>query len=306
MSIIRRLFERILTHEQIDILVRKRYAREGLFEPFPRGHFYSPLPDYEDVEERQAILFEREIDVIESVDLNTPKQLDLVRKLAALCGDFCWQKRKKTEHRFYLENNWFGEGDALSLYFMMRHFRPKRIIEIGSGYSSALMLDVNEHFLDHSISFSFIEPFPENRLNGLLRMQDHESCKIKRARVQDLPLSLFLELEANDILFVDSSHVSKIGSDVNYIVFDILPRLPRGVIVHFHDIIWPFEYPKQWIMEGRAWNEAYLLRAFLQYNREFEILLFNSYLGYRHASTMEELVPLFMENSGGSLWMVRK
>jgi len=104
-------------------------------------------------------------------------------------------------------------------------------------------------------------------------------------------------------LFVDSSHVSKIGSDVNRIVFDILPILKPGVLVHFHDVLWPFEYPLQWIMEGKAWNEAYLLRAFLQYNSHFEIVLLNSFVGNVFKEFMEANMPTFLKEPGGSLWL---
>jgi hypothetical protein len=97
-----------------------------------------------------------------------------------------------------------------------------------------------------------------------------------------------------------------VGSDVNYLVFEVLPRVQPGVLVHIHDIYWPFEYPAEWVLEGRSWNEGYLLRAFLQYNEAFDILLFNNYLGHRHGDFMREVMPLFMKNDGGSLWLQRR
>ena len=121
--------------------------------------------------------------------------------------------------------------------------------------------------------------------------------------VQNVPLAAFEELGDNDILFIDSSHVCKAGSDVNFLVFNVLPALAPGVVVHFHDIGWPFEYPLQWIADGRAWNEAYLLRAFLQYNRSFEILVFNSYAYRTFRSFFEKRMPLYLERPGGSLWL---
>ena len=106
------------------------------------------------------------------------------------------------------------------------------------------------------------------------------------------------------MLFVDSSHVSKMGSEVNHIVFDVLPALNQGVLVHFHDVFWPFEYPKDWLLVlGRAWNETYLLRAFLQYNDAFEIVLFTSYLAKRHTSAVEYLAPRLLEDGASSLWL---
>src|SRR6185295_14291779 len=118
-----------------------------------------------------------------------------------------------------------------------------------------------------------IEPYPD-LVKRLLRPDDFDRVQFIRSLVQDVPLKIFDVLEANDILFIDSSHVCKVGSDVYHELFRILPRLRPGVIIHFHDIFWPFEYPEDWLREGRAWNELYLMRAFLQHNEAYEILLF--------------------------------
>jgi hypothetical protein len=102
---------------------------------------------------------------------------------------------------------------------------------------------------------------------------------------------------------IDSSHVVKCGSDVNFLLSDVLPSLQPGVWVHFHDIFWPFEYPMDWLLEGRAWNEAYMVRSFLQYNSRFQIRLFNSFLGARHQDELARLFPLGVKDTGGSLWL---
>lgn len=114
---------------------------------------------------------------------------------------------------------------------------------------------------------------------------------------------MFSELKANDILFIDSTHVSKLGSDVNSIFFNILPRLNSGVIIHLHDIFWPFEYPASWIQDGRAWNEIYILRAMLQHNKDYSILFFSDYLRNTYFNWFSENVPLFLRNSGGNFWI---
>jgi hypothetical protein len=119
----------------------------------------------------------------------------------------------------------------------------------------------------------------------------------------DIGPQVFTQLEENDILFIDSSHVSKIGSDVNYILFNVLPKLNPGVIVHFHDILWPFEYPQEWINQGWAWNEAYMLRAFLQFNTKFQVSLFNSYVGHTFNDYLADNMPLMLEDTGGSIWL---
>ena len=123
--------------------------------------------------------------------------------------------------------------------------------------------------------------------------------------MQDVDVGRFAALEANDILFIDSTHVSRIDSDVNRIFFEILPRLAAGVLVHLHDVFYPFEYPREWVYEGRAWNENYVLRAFLQYNRAWEIRFFNNYLARRHPEAFFGALPLARENPGGSIWLAR-
>jgi hypothetical protein len=164
------------------------------------------------------------------------------------------------------------------------------------------MLDVNDSFLEGEISMTFVEPFPE-RLLSLMRNNDRTNHLIIEEMLQDVPVDIFQRLEANDFLFLDSSHVAKIGSDVVYFFAEILPSLNRGVIVHVHDIYWPFEYPEEWIFAGRAWNEAYLVRAFLQFNDSFEILAFNSYLALHHEDVMKQCLPRFLPGGGSSLWL---
>ena len=199
----------------------------------------------------------------------------------------------------------YSYADAICLYAMMRHLRPKRIIEVGAGHSSCAMLDTNEIFFDNSIALTFIEPHPESFLS-LLEHGDQRRIELLTSRIQDVDPGRFASLSANDILFVDSSHVSKVGSDVNYLIFKILPMLQSGVYVHFHDIFYPFEYPKAWICDlGIAWNEAYLLRGFLQYNQSFRIAFFNTYLERFYEKEIRDLMPLCFENTGASIWLRR-
>lgn len=175
------------------------------------------------------------------------------------------------KRRYFEDNTTYGEIDALTLYGMILQCKPKRIIEIGSGFSSAVMLDVNQYCFDNQIKLQFIEPFP-NRLKNLLKEQDNIS--LYDTFLQEVDKTIFDELESGDILFVDSSHMSKMGSDVNEIIFSILPRLKAGVYIHFHDIFIDFEYPQSWIKKGWIWNETYLLRAFLMNNYNYQIVFF--------------------------------
>ncbi len=268
------------------------------------GHFYSPLPDLTEVEAEQERIY-RLPQAINGIDLQPENQRDLLAQLLAYYPSFRWTEEPLRGHRYWLRNDYFGYGDAVILFSMMQCFAPGKIIEIGSGFSSALMLDTNDFFGDGGTRFSFIEPNPQ-RLSGLLTRKDRETVKIFEEKVQKVPLNFFDQLENNDILFIDSSHVSKIGSDVNHIVFEVLPRLKEGVLVHFHDIFYPFEYPLDWVREGRSWNEAYLIRAFLQYNEVYEIIMFNNYVGQRFRDYILDHAPLMSKNSGSSLWLRKK
>jgi hypothetical protein len=167
------------------------------------------------------------------------------------------------------------------------------------------MLDTNEHFLGGRCRLTFIEPYPDHRLLELTTAADHSRFVLIRSKVQTLDPAVFERLESGDMLFIDSSHVAKAGSDVNFLVFEVLPRLAPGVLVHFHDIWYPFEYPREWLDEGRAWNESYLIRAFLMFNPAFNIVLHNAYLTLFHQDYLAGAMPLYLKDKGGSLWLRR-
>ena len=268
---------------------------------WPPGHFYSPIPSLEEVERRKVEIF----DIprrIPGIHLNEEHQLNLLYELSRYYSEQPFSDHRTVGLRYFFDNPNFRHGEAIILYSMMRHTRPKRIIEIGSGYSSCAMLDINELFFDGSIICTVIDPDLELLLS-LIYDQDRNKLEIIRRQVQDVNLAIFSDLTEGDIVFVDSSHVCKIGSDVNYILFHVMPALSPGVLVHFHDICYPFEYPKEWVYQGRAWTEAYLLRAFLQYNNAFTIQLFNSFLGHYHRATLAAKMALCTQNPGSSLWI---
>lgn len=265
------------------------------------GHFYSPIPNLEEIRAREGELFGEPPPSLPGIALREREQLALLNQLAVLYRDQPFPRTKGTT-RYYFENGAYSYGDALFLHCMLRHLQPKRVIEVGSGYSSAVMLDTNELFLGGRAQLTFIDPDPTT-LRSLLRPDDH--VEFLQLRVQDVPLDRFDTLEAEDVLFIDSTHVAKTGSDVNRLLFDVLPRLKEGVYIHFHDVFYPFEYPKEWVYEGRAWNEDYILRAFLSYNGAFEIVLFANWLGQFQREWLEKEMPMVLENPGGSLWIRR-
>lgn len=292
-----------LTREEILIqfISCEEFKSRAASEEFvPSGHFYSAIPS---VEEREAFLSSDLSDDNEilGVKLNTQKQIDLLKQFKNYYDQCPFPEHKTEQFRYYFSNPAFSYTDALTLYSMIRNFKPKRVIEIGSGFSSCVMLDTSEYFFNGEINFTFIEPYPE-LLHSLINQADNRHTIIPK-KFQEVDKNIFSSLEANDILFVDSTHVSKLNSDVNKIIFEILPSLKKGVLIHFHDIFWPFEYPKDWIREGRAWNEAYILRAFLEFNVSFEILFFADYLYKHQRNWFQENMPLYLKNSGGNIWI---
>ena len=272
----------------------------------PPGHFYSPMTDPEELSRRRETIFDRGRRELPGIDLRDEEQRVWFRRIAAHYADVPFADEPSDGLRYGYANDQFRHGDAIVLFGMMRHLRPKRVVEVGSGYSSALMLDVNDRFLDRSVSFTFIDPYP-HRLLSLTDAADVATHTMIESPVQEVPLELFAQLEAGDILFLDSSHVLKTGSDVAHLLFEVLPLLRDGVIVHFHDIHYPFEYPEVWVMrDQRNWNEIYAVRAFLQYNSDFHIMYFNHYMALCHAEAIRDAMPLIMKGPGGSLWLRRE
>ncbi|MBE9012563.1 class I SAM-dependent methyltransferase [Pseudanabaenaceae cyanobacterium LEGE 13415] len=277
----------------------------------PPGHFYSPLPDLDYIEATVV----NDSGVIPSLDSDKEKtlsdlDLDLDRQFAFLTtllkfypdAAALFPESSPGQTRYWFNNSFYSYGDGIVLFGMTRYFTPRRVIEVGSGFSSALLLDTVERYSESATELIFIEPYPD-RLQELLRAQD--TVTLIDQPVQSVSASLFEQLQANDILLIDSSHVTKTGSDVNYLVFEVLPRLSSGVIVHFHDIF-SFEYPIQWLREGRAWNEAYLIRAFLQYNSMYEILLMNNYVSKKYDAKFAAQYPLLTHNPGCALWLRKR
>jgi predicted O-methyltransferase YrrM len=283
----------------------KTLYQQSLNSAHPNGHFYSPIVSIENIKKRESEIWKNiENDGIAGINLRTEEQKSLIRKFVQYYEEIPFKPEKQNKFRYYFENDYYSYTDSIILYSFIRHFKPKRIIEIGSGFSSAVMLDTNEFFLNNEIDLTFIDPYAE-RLLSLITQEDLKRVKLIESDVQLIPLDVFKELQSGDILFVDSTHVTKTGSDVNYILFEILPTLNSGVLIHFHDIFYPFEYPKEWVYKGYSWNEDYILKAFLMYNDKFEIKSFSEYLHKHHKEVFEKL-PLSYLNFGGNLWIEKK
>lgn len=271
----------------------------------PPGHFYSPIVDPEALAQRAEAVFDPNR-TLRQIDLRPAAQLALLADLSPHAARLVFPDEPDGEGGFYYQNPYFPPSDAQVLASLMMHQRPRRYIEVGSGYTSALALAVDRQFLGETTEFTFIEPYPE-RLYSLISPQDRARHRIFVQQVQDVPLELFQELENGDFLFIDSTHVSKAGSDVHCEIFDILPTLKSGVYVHFHDIFYPFEYPREWFFkENRSWNEIYLIRAYLMNNKDYEIIMFNDFIFQKYPEEFARLMPKSRKKSGGSLWLRRR
>ena len=260
---------------------RARYAEWMRFSP--PGHFYSPLPSGEEIADAYARGGFGP--PFAAVDLNEAGQFARLEKFAAYYAEQPFPEQPVAGRRFHLDNSSYGHYDAIMLYGMLREAAPRRIIEVG--------IDGRPHLAAADMT----------RLRPLLRPEDLTRCTLIERRVQEVPLEIFASLEENDVLFIDSSHVSKIGSDVNRLFFDVLPALAPGVLIHIHDVAGNLEYPRDWLEEGRAWNEQYLLRAFLMNNAAYRVELFTAWLWNRKFDFIRERMPLCARGGGGQMWL---
>ena len=269
------------------------------------GHFYSPICDPAEIKRYYHDPRQNFPETIDGINLNGAVQRELWESWSQYIRAFPFPANRG-DFRYYSNNNHFGVGDATTLYCMLRHFRPKRLIEIGSGFSSACALDTIEHYLGNDVACTFIEPNPK-LLYSRLNPSDLNRHTIIASPIQEVPLDTFDRLESGDFLFIDSTHVMKTASDVTFELFNILPRLKAGVFVHFHDIFYPFEYPRWFVDANYSWNEIYALRAFLTDNAKFEIVFFNDFFAWFAKDVVMRDAPRMLGNdggnAGGSLWL---
>jgi predicted O-methyltransferase YrrM len=268
---------------------------------YPPGHFYSPLLDVRAFGKGEREFPHDGVECWEHVDLRAAEQRAYFAELAERFPLLPFPEQAAKGWRYYTGQTWFVPADAFTLSAIIRREQPRRIVEVGSGFSSAVMLDTLAA-MGTTAALTFIEPYPD-RLDALLTPADRATAQIFQQPVQEVPLAVFDALEARDILCIDSSHVAKVGSDVTHLLLRILPRLKPGVLVHFHDIFYPQSYPAGWLREGRAWNESLFLRAFLLGGAPFHIVAFNAFAGVTFPEVFRDRVPAFLKNTGGSLWL---
>jgi hypothetical protein len=257
-------------------------------------HFYYPIPDTRELEK-----IDLQKSNLSGIDLRPEGQLALLKenfsKFSQEYNDFPL-KSVNSKH-FYLENDAFGGIDPYIYYCMIRHFKPKTVVEIGSGYST--LLGAQACRMDNSARYMCIDPWPREFISSGV-----PGIEFIRQKVEDIDLNLFQQLSRNDILFVDSSHVVRTAGDVRFIILEILPRLEKGVIIHFHDIFLPFDYPKDWIiLQHRFWTEQYLLQAYLAENNHIEVLFASHFMVEEYADEVRQTFPNALWIDGGSFWI---
>ena len=268
---------------------------------FPAGHYYSPIPARADVSE--AIENNRYSRSLHGIRMRHEAQLSLLNELAEYYADVPYNFRSgRADERYYYDQEFFGYTDAIVLFCMIQKYQFKNIIEVGSGFSSAAILDAYQASGISDFQLTLIEPYPD-RVKSLIGTKCVQSVELVESAVQECQLDLFETLDAGDMLFIDSSHVVKFQSDLHYLIFHVLPVLKPGVLVHFHDVFFPFEYPDHWLLDGRYWNECYFLQAFLTNNDQWEIELFNDYLNTTQGDVLTRLMPLCHNNHGGSIYI---
>jgi predicted O-methyltransferase YrrM len=267
----------------------------------PPGHYYSPLPGEQDFARYRVWRAQPLPDELPGISID---RATLRTSLEAIIDEYhslpAFPPERRSDCRFFFKNPEIWYQDAIALRHFILASQPRRIIEVGCGHSSCCMLDVADAF-NLKIDFTFIDPNPERLFEHIWR-DDVSRCRIMTVPLQDVSLEEFDALEAGDILYIDSTHVSKLQSDVNWYMFEILPRLRPGVIIHIHDINFPFEWPEHLIERG--WTEPYILRAFLTFNPYFKIIGWNAYFSLK-MTEMVKRMPLCVEFPGGAFWMTR-
>jgi hypothetical protein len=272
------------------------------FNVYPiRHHYYSPLVYATDLSE--SLAKER---IITAIDLNEEGQLDLLAKFDFRDELTAIPNLAKGPLAFGYANSTFGVGDAEYLYDMIRYFKPKKILEIGSGQSTLMArLAIQANALEDRAYYCeqiCVEPFEQPWLEQI-------GVTVHRTKIEDLDTAVVETLQANDILFIDSSHVIRPQGDVVYEYLNILGRLQKGVLIQVHDIFTPRDYPEEWVInDRRLWNEQYLLEAFLSFNRSFRIIGALNWLWHNHPRRLMHACPVLSMNGGepGSFWFTRR
>lgn len=254
-----------------------------------RKHFYLPIPDDQD----DLKGFWDQPSALAGIDMNEVAAYDLMDiVLPPFLNEFRLRfpiEKPDQPEGFWLINGGYMAVDAHLLYGLIRNYKPRRIVEIGNGNSTFLSIEAAKKNRDdgYETEVISIDPYPWE----IFRHGYPGLSELIVKPVQKVPIPFFEQLDKNDILFIDSSHVIRSGNDVHYEYLEILPRLAPGVMVHIHDISLPKPYPKVYFDNQLYWNEQYLLQAFLTYNSRFEVLWPGNYMMHKAPEKMHAVFP---------------
>jgi hypothetical protein len=264
------------------------------------NHYYSPIPNLSTLKPN---VFQKE-SKLTGIDLKIDSQVRLIKKLSKFSKELkdltyvTPEIDNQKDPKFYFGNMAFDNFDACIYYCLIRLLKSKTVLEVGSGWSTKIAAKAAS--TNKNTDLISIEPYPQPILkNGFEGLS-----KLIIKDVQSVPMDIFLKLNQNDILFIDSSHTVKIAGDVNYLFLEVLPRLKKGVYVHIHDIFLPWEYPQEWVKnEFRFWGEQYLLHAFLLFNSSFEVVFSNNFFFKKNPDLVKRSFPVLKKFSSGSFWI---
>ena len=272
---------------------------------FALGSPYSPIYDARELASRRAQIWPQTPRPMPDIDWRDDDQLALCERVFSAQEPMRLRREKGADPtEYWADNEHYPALDAWVLAAMLRHSRPRRVIEVGSGFSSLITARVNRDELGGAMHVTCIEPDPrEFLLAGVPGISD-----LRVETIQETPLELFGELAAGDVLFIDTSHTVKTGGDVTWIFHEIVPRLAVGVLVHVHDAFMPGDYPEPWVMQGWGWNEVYLVRSFLSFNSSFEVVWGTKYMLDNHNEAVRRAFPGqadHLDRGGAALWIRR-
>lgn len=280
-----------------------RAAVRALGYDLVRADHYSPVPDLRAVPARVL----DEPAEMPGVDLRLDASLGFLREqLGPFIREYPLPAEPPgTEHGYHAGNFMYSHVDAEVLYAMVRHLRPRRIVEIGPGWSSRVIRDALARNAADGV------PAPAHRLfdpePGEAAARIGDARGLEPLTAQAIGADVFAALGEDDLLVIDSTHTVKVGGDVNRLVLEVLPELAGGVVVHLHDFFRPFEYSRAMLMRGHFWQEHHLLQAFLAFNDAFEVLAANHALGRLRAAELGEIIPGIPPGTapGSALWLRR-
>ncbi|MFT6225106.1 MAG: putative O-methyltransferase YrrM [Paracoccaceae bacterium] len=269
----------------------------------PPGHFFSPVVDPDLVSEYVETNRSAGHHDLGGIDFHLDDMVTFWNRNKEVIASTPFPETPDPAFRYNFTGGPYSYGDATTLRAMIADLKPKRIVEIGSGYSTAVMLDAAENLNLDDLKITCIEPYAD-RLRSIMREGDGGRLTLIEEEVQGQPKELFATLEANDILFIDSTHVMKTGSDVHFELFSILPVLAPGVVVHFHDCRFPLEYSDvQIFQKNYSWNEVYAVRSLLMYSSRFRVIFSGSLFAQEYRDLVSETYPNYLKNPGSALWL---